>query len=115
MDREHPSYCRKEKEIAEIHTELRIVKKAVIGNGDGLMVTVPKLAQSVDTLNTNVLRNNTLTSGVLRFKDEMEGRDIGKAEIRKGNRWVIGILVSVLVAMFGTLMFLIDKLANIIP
>ena len=75
-----------------------------MGNGkDGLIVTVPVLAGQVERLNENVETNNTLTSGVLRFKDELEGVAKGKEAIRRRNRWFVGIAVTLFLGIMGTL------------
>jgi len=108
MGEEHSGYCRKEKEIAEIHTKVTRIEKVVMGgNGKGLIVSVPLLAQNVETLNRNVETNNTLTSSVLKFKNELEGMDKGKEVLRKRMRWMIGIGVTINLGLLGLLVTLI--------
>ncbi len=98
-------YCRKEKEIAEMHTTLQQVKKVVMGNGnEGLIVSVPKLAQTVETLNSESIPDlKTAMNGFVKYQQEQEGRHEGKSEMKKRNRWLIGILVGVILAMTGGL------------
>jgi len=108
MTDDHSTYCRKEKEIAEINIKVNRMEKVVMGgNGKGLIVSVPLLAQSVETLNKNVETNNTLTSGVLRFKNELEGEGKAKAASQKRVRWLIGIAVTINLGLLAILVTLI--------
>ena len=61
----HSDYCRKEAEIAEMHADIKIVKRIVMGNGQpGLAQTVPVLNRNVSELNQTI---GNLTTGV-RYK-----------------------------------------------
>lgn len=110
MGTPHSDYCRKEKEIAEIHTDLRIVKKVVMGNGKGLNVTVPLLAQNVEKLDETVGDFQTALSGFVKFQENMEGQQEGKMQIRRRTRWLIGLLVGVCISLVGLLIGLISKM-----
>ena len=83
-------YCRKEKEIAEIHTDLSNIKEIVMGK-EGLHVSVPKLTQSVDTLAITVSNLDRNVDKVQQKLDRDDGHRQGKAEIRRRNQWLIGI------------------------
>ena len=112
MTLEHSEYCRKEKEIAEIHTDLKTITKIVMGNGkDGLVVIVPKLNQSVDSLSMNVLGLERGLKGFLKYQQTMEGKAEGKQQVRTINRWLIGLLVGINIALVGGIITLIVKLA----
>jgi hypothetical protein len=108
----HPSYCRKEKEIAEMHTDLRHIKRVVMGNGkDGLDTTVPILSDNVETLKEETIP--ALRQGIsafLKFMNEEEGRQAGKAQIRRRTQWVIGTLAGITVSLLGLLIALILKM-----
>ena len=106
----HASYCRKEKEIAEMQTDLKNVKKAVMGNGKGLNVTVPLLSQTVEKLEGTVVGLQKGLSGFLKFQENLEGRQAGKAQVRKRTQWIIGTLVFVSVSLLGVLVTLILKM-----
>jgi len=115
-DKNTPDYCRKEAEIARIESQLAILNKIVMGNGqEGLATSVPKLAQSVDDLNINVHGLSKGVGGLLRFQAELNGTEGGKEAIRKRNRWIIGILITVSTTLLGALFFLIDQLMNHLP
>ena len=113
MGNAHSEYCRKEKEIAETHADVVIIKKIVMGNGkDGLVTTVPKLTQGVDTLNLTMLNLERGLKGFLKYQQTMEGKHDGKAEMKKRTRWVIGLLVGVILVLIGGLISTIHLLAQ---
>ena len=92
-------YCKKEKEIAEMHTDIGHLKRIVMeGNGGEPMVTLmPKLCDNVQTLNEKTIPDlQKGISGFIKYQSEMEGRQEGKDSIRKRNRWVIGILITII-------------------
>ena len=110
MEQKH-FHCRKEKEISEIHTDLRTIKNIVMGNGkEGLVSTVPRLNTSVDTLSMNVVGLERGLKGFLRYQQTMEGMAEGKTKTRKANRWLIGILITVNLALVGGIITLIVRL-----
>ena len=114
MADEHGPYCRKEKEIAEMHTDLQLVKKVVMGNGnEGLIVTVPKLAQSVDRLNDESIPDlKRGINGFVKYQQSQEGKQAGTEETKKRNRWVIGILITALLMVAGALVATIHLLVQ---
>jgi len=111
---EHEPYCRKEKEIGVIQEKVERIEKEVMGNGAGLSKTVPLLAQKIDQLDKNLQTNNTLTSGVLRFKDDLEGRAKGKESLRKRNQWVIGTVIAIASLVLAVLIPLLIKVFKVI-
>ena len=93
-----------------MHTDLRTIKREVMGNGqEGLSKSVPRLSVVVESLEETVKDLKTVASASIRFQSELEGSHEGKAEVRKRNRWIIGILITALVSIFGTLVYLIEK------
>ena len=112
---EHQTYCRKEKEIGVIQAKVERIEKEVMGNnGAGLSKTVPLLAQKLDQLDQNLQTNNTLTSGVLRFKDELEGRAKGKESLRKRNQWIVGTIIAIASLVLAVLIPLLIKVFKVI-
>lgn len=109
-DTKHSPYCRKEREIAEIHTDLRTVKKVVMGNGKGLNVTVPVLAQTVEKLDETVDGLKKGLSSFLKFQENEEGRLIGKEQVKRWSRWAIALLVTINLGMLGVIITLISKM-----
>jgi hypothetical protein len=102
----HSNYCRKEKEIAEIYTDVQHLKRIVMeGNGgEALATCVPKLSQNVETLNNTTIPS--LQKGIssfLKYQSEQEGKQEGKETVRRKNRWVIGLLVTAILALVGAL------------
>lgn len=94
--------CIKEAEIAEIHTDLKNIKRVVMGNGrEGLNTTVPVLAEQVKDLRVELSEDRevrqqikTSLSGVLKFQEEEQARrQIEKEEShhydKKRNRQVM--------------------------
>ena len=118
MAKQHnvPEYCRKEATLARLESEIKVLNKIIMGNGqEGLSTSVPKLAQSVNDLNVNVHGLTRGVNGMLRFQAELTGTEGGKEAIRKRNRWIIGILITVALSLLGSLFFLMDKLLNHLP
>ena len=110
---EHSGYCRKEKEIAEIHTDLQTIKRIVMGNGkDGLIVSVPKLTDTVNRLNISVSNLDRNIGKIFQKQDQYEGEKTGKAEVRRRIRWLVGILIGVIVSLIGGLIATIHMLVQ---
>ena len=113
MGNEHSSYCRKEKEIAEIHTKLLQIEKVVMGNGqEGLATMVPKLSQSNDRLAKSIDGLKIGVSGFLKYQQEQEGMIDGKNEVRRRTRWVIGTLIGFITTLLGSLIYAIHQIAQ---
>ena len=107
-------YCVKEAEIAEMKTEVRNLKKVIFSNGGpGLADTVPRLAQSVETFSDNVKCLTTGVNGLLRFQQTIEGERIGREQIRKRNRWVIGLLITATGVLTGGGIYLIKLIIEL--
>jgi len=112
-DSKHPAYCRKEREIGEIHTDLKTIKTIVMGNGkEGLNVSVPILSQNVEKLDGSVGDLKTTLSGFVKFQENQEGQHEGRVEARRRSRWIIGTLITVLTALTGSVFYLIKVLLN---
>jgi hypothetical protein len=115
-DHSVPDYCRRESTIARLENDVATIKVFVMGNGkDGLAVSVPKLADNVQDLRMTVANLDRNLDRVIGKQERNEGEKGGKELIRKRNRWIIGILITVATALLGTLVFVIDKLMNHIP
>ena len=107
-------FCLKEGEISSLQADVKTLKKIVMGNGqEGLLVSVPKLAQNVEDLSTNIKDLRTGVSGLIKFQENIQGEKEGKSEIRKRNRWIIGILIAAVSGLGGVLIYLIKILGNI--
>lgn len=75
-----------------------------MGNGQpGLMVTVPRLAESVERFEQTAGEFATAVRGFHQFQENQLGQEKGKETIRKRNRWLVGIIVSVLICVIGIL------------
>jgi hypothetical protein len=106
-------YCQNEKEIIELHADMKIIKPIIIGNGkEGLAVTVPKLDNSVNSLQMTMVNLDRNVDRLIKQQDIYEGERVGKAEIRKRNRWIIGILISLAMGLLGTVGYLITLILN---
>ena len=111
-----PDYCRKEANIAKIESKLATIEGFVMGNGkEGLAVSVPKLADNVQDLRMTVSNLDRNIDRIIGKQDQYEGEKNGKTIIRKRNRWIIGILITVSSSLLGALLFMIDKLLNHLP
>ena len=107
------SYCRKEKEIAEIYTDLKTIKKKVMGNGSpGLDESVPRLADAVDRLEITVGNLDRNVDRMTKRQDIFDGERLGKEEIRKRTKWLVGILVGVILSLVGGLITTIHLLVR---
>jgi tetrahydromethanopterin S-methyltransferase subunit B len=115
-DDKYPLYCRKEAEIAKMQNELAMIKGFVMGNGkEGLAVSVPRLADNVQDLRMTVANLDRNLDKVVGKQDRYEGEKGGKEVIRKRNRWIIGILITVATTLIGVILFMIERLMNHLP
>ena len=109
----HSSYCRKEKEIAEIYTDLKTIKKKVMGNGaPGLDESVPRLADAVDRLEITVSNLDRNVDKIVKKQDVFEGERLGKEEMKRRTRWLVGILAGIIGVLIGGLITLIHLLVE---
>jgi len=95
MTDEHVSYCRKEKEIAEMHTDLKNIKKIVMeGNGyEPLMTAVPKIANQLEKLNKETVPSlQKGMSGFMKFQEQIIG---GRNQVK----YLIGVIALLLTAL----------------
>jgi len=105
---QHSGYCRKEAEIAEMHTDIKTLKRIVMGNGQpGLSVTVPELATNVKELNGTIGNLTTGVSGLLKFQENQLGIQQGKSIVRRRNRWIIGVLIGAVIGMAGIIVAIV--------
>lgn len=90
-----------ESKVDTLKNDVKILNKMVLtGNGDPpLTVSVPLLTGAVKDLKTGL-------SGFVKFQSEQEGYHRGKETIRKRNRWLIGILVTLILGLLGTMVTL---------
>jgi len=108
MGDQHSGYCRKEAEIAEMHTDIKTLKRIVMGNGQpGLSVTVPELATNVKELNGTIGNLTTGVSGLLKFQENQLGIQQGKSIVRRRNRWIIGVLIGAVIGMAGIIVAIV--------
>ena len=108
--------CKQEAEIGKLRADVNQLLRAVMGNGQpGLIVTVPRLAETVESFEETA-RNFALTvSEMYEFQQKEIGRATGKAEIRRRTKWVIGILVTLSTSLLGTVVVLMLKLLSQLP
>jgi hypothetical protein len=101
------TFCNKEKEITELYSDMKIIKPIIIGNGkEGLAVAVPKLDNSVKSLQLTMVNLDRNVDRLIKQHDIYEGEKHGKAEVRKRNRWIIGILITITLSLMGTVGYL---------
>jgi hypothetical protein len=75
-------------------------------------VTVPKLDNSVNSLQLTMVNLDRNVDKLIKQQDIYEGEKHGKAEIRKRNRWIIGILITISLSLMGTVGYLITLILN---
>ena len=101
---EHPGYCKKESELGKLRAEVNTLNRTVMGNGQpGMMVTVPQLTENVERFEITAGEFATAVRGFHKFQENMAGQEKGKEIVRKRNRWLIGIVVTVLGIAAGLL------------
>jgi len=94
--------------------EKRIEKlERVVTNGDDkepLTVIVSRIderqiamSNTLEKLDSNVSGLTTTVSALVKTNEFMKGLDKGAERAKKKNRWIIGILVGVIVGLFGFL------------
>lgn len=100
--------CLRSEEFGKLHADVNnlkddvgILKKAVMeGNGEpALTVTVPQLSIAVKDLTPQVEGLKTGVSSFLQFQKEQEGYHKGKQTVRNRDRWLIGIMVTVILGL----------------
>ena len=75
-----------------------------MGNGQpGLVSTVPRLAESVERFEQTAGEFATAVRGFHKFQENQMGQELGKEIIRKRNRWITGIIITVLGVVAGLL------------
>jgi hypothetical protein len=96
-------------EVANLKEDVKILNKVVMeGNGnDALMVSVPKLAQAVKTFTPAVEKLTEEVSKSRHYQDQMEGYHKGKNTVKRRNRWLIGLLVTIILGLVTTVVVLI--------
>lgn len=93
-----------------MYTDLKNVKKIVMGNGrEGLDVSVPRLADNVGKFELTVANLDRNVDKMTQRLDKYEGERVGKEEMRKRTRWIIGTLITVAVFLAGTIITLLLK------
>jgi hypothetical protein len=108
--------CKKESELGKLKADVETLKKAVMGNGQpGLIVTVPRLAESVEQFEKTAGEFATAVRGFHQFQENQIGQATGKETVRKRNRWIIGILITLSTSLMGTVIFLMLKLFHNLP
>lgn len=115
-EKDYPAYCRKEANISKLETQIEAINKIVMGNGkDGLAVSVPRLADNVQDLRMTVSNLDRNLDRVIGKQSHYEGEKDGKAMIRRRNRWIIGILITVATSLLGVVLFMLEKILNHLP
>ena len=99
-------YCQKTAEIAKLESQVKTLNGIVMGN-EGLAQTVPVLNRNVSELSKTIGSLTTGVSGLLKFQEKEMGRQQGKIEMKQRNRWIIGIMVTLAVAIIGGLIYLV--------
>jgi len=108
MANDNHVHCTKEAEIAGISSDVKTLKRIVMGNGQpGLSVTVPELTANVKELNNTIGTLATGVSGLLKFQENQMGIESGKEQIRKSNRWIIGTLLAIVSALLALIAILL--------
>lgn len=101
-DPKHPTYCKNEKELGKLRSEVDRLNDAVMGGSQpGLIVTVPRLADSVERFEQTAGEFATAVRGFHKFQENQLGQEKGKEIIRKRYRWVTGLIITILTAIAG--------------
>lgn len=110
---DHPPYCRKEAEIAEMRSKIETIKRIVMGNGqEGLNTMVPKLNENIKSLTRNIDDLGRGVSGLTKFTEYLKGENHGRQGLRKRNQWIIGTLIAVAAALIAGMAVLIEVVTN---
>jgi len=95
--------------VDEISKDVEALNKVVmVGNGEpALASTVPQLSKAVSEELVPAVRDlRTGLSGFMKFQSEQEGYHKGKEAIRNRNRWLIGVLITLILGLLGTMVTL---------
>jgi len=104
--------CSKEVEIKGIHKDVNTLMRLVVeGNGkEPMIVTLPRLADIADKLNTTVDQLATGIRGLLKFQTTWEARmdermkaDELLSRKKRTYQWAIGILIGFSSTLLGLL------------
>lgn len=99
-------YCQKTAEIAKLEEQVKTLNGIVMGN-EGLAQTVPVLNRNVSELSKTIGVLTTGVSGLLKFQETETGRRQGRFEMKQRNRWIVGIMVTLAVAIISGLIYLV--------
>jgi len=99
---DHPAYCKKEAEISRLQEKVASLERIIMGP-EGLSQTVPALNRAVGSLEKTVGSLQTGISGLLKFQENQIGQEKGKEIVRRRNRWIIGITVTIIGIVAGVL------------
>lgn len=98
--------CSQEGQIAQIRSELKIIKGIVMGNGQpGLHETVIKLSSNIEAQTIALEALKTAVNGLLKFQNEQYGTETGKMIVRRRNAWIFTIFVTAIVSLITALVF----------
>lgn len=96
--------CIHEKDFGEIHAKLRTLDHIV----PELNKTVIKLDTTMTIFSKNTEDLTKVIRGVLKSQDESIGEEKGVEKFKNNQRWVVGFLVTAVIALAGVILKLIS-------
>jgi hypothetical protein len=106
----HP--CSQQQTIGEMHGLLKTLVKQVYGNGHkGLATTVPELSTKIEILSETIVLLSQNVSALMKFENEVTGKEIYIEKNGLTTRGRAAILVSAIVGGASIITALIVKFA----
>ncbi len=96
--------------ISQISEKLDQMESMIYGReGPGLKDTVVRLSETVKHLDGTTESLKTAVSGLVRFMDETRGKDKIKTQMASTIKWLIGSLVTLIIALVTILITIYMK------
>lgn len=86
------------------------IEKVLYGNGTtGLVETIARLDENVKTLVNTDQQLTTTVSALVKFMTDIKATEKAKRDVKSNVRWLIGILVSIDLALIAALITLLTQ------
>lgn len=110
--------CSKEGKIAKMEADMETIKHVVLGNGkEGLNVSVPILAKSVEDLQSSIEKDREVHSdmktalrGLLRHQDDLQIIDSYKEEYSKKRDRKLLFFMTIIVTIVTVTTFIVSQM-----
>lgn len=98
----------KEIKLMNADTKIERIEKTLYGNGKpGLIETITRLDENVKILVATDSQLTTTVSALVKFMTDIQATEKAKKDMKANTRWLIGILVSINLALIAVIVTLL--------